>query len=225
MTDVTLQAAPADGRQQAGSLRGLQRALVIFGFAMAATIIGLVGYGLWVGHDRALGAAAIESGRLARVLEQQTAQTVEVIDRTLATAFVTTQGLSSPPFDPTVAAELRKLLVGAPQMVAISVLDASGHVVQDSRTAQEVASTPLSPADLELLRAGDGNTLQISGPVKIETEPRDVFAVSRPLMTIDGKPAGLLVAYVDPAYFAALYRQVGVGADGTIMLLRNDGTV
>src|SRR5262249_55521104 len=135
------------------------------------------------------------------------------------------QGFSPPPFDPTVAAELRKLLVGAPQMVAISVLDASGHVVQDSRTAQEVASTPLSPADLELLRAGDGNTLQISGPVKIETEPRDVFAVSRPLMTIDGNAAGLLVAYVDPAYFAALYRQVGVGADGTIMLLRNDGTV
>ena len=85
-TDVTLQAAPADGRQQAGSLRGLQRALVIFGFAMAGTIIGLVGYGLWVAHDRALASAALETGRLSRVLEQHTAQTVEVIDRALATA-------------------------------------------------------------------------------------------------------------------------------------------
>ena len=126
---MNLQAAPADGRQQAGSLRGLQRALVVFGFVMAGIIIGLVGYGLWIGHDRALAAAALETGRLSRVLEQQTAQTVEVIDRTLATAFVTTQGLSSPPFDPTIAAELRQLLIGAPQMVAISVLDASGRVV------------------------------------------------------------------------------------------------
>jgi hypothetical protein len=145
--DVTLQAAPADGRQQAGSLRGLQRALVVFGFAMAGVIIGLVGYGLWVGHDRALTSAAIETGRLSRVLEQQTAQTVEVIDRTLATAFVTTQGLSSPPFDPTVSARLRQLLIGAPQMVAISVLDASGRVIQDSRADQAAASTPLTQAE------------------------------------------------------------------------------
>ena len=90
---MTLQAAPADGRQQAGSLRGLQHALVIFGFAMVGTIIGLVGYGLWVAHDRALASAALETGRLSRVLEQHTAQTVEVIDRALATAYVKTRGL------------------------------------------------------------------------------------------------------------------------------------
>src|SRR5882724_2544035 len=224
-TDVTLQAAPADGRQQAGSLRGLQRALVVFGFAMAGTIIGLVGYGLWVGHDRALASAAIETGRLSRVLEQQTAQTVEVIDRTLATAFVTTQGLSSPPFDPTVAAELRQLLIGAPQMVAISVLDARGRVIQDSRADQVAASTPLTQAEIGRLRADRSGALQVSGLLRIEAEAKDVFAVSRPLTTVDGKPAGLVVTYVDPAYFVALYRQIGVGADGTIMLLRNDGTV
>jgi PAS domain S-box-containing protein len=223
-TDVTLQAAPADGRQQAGSLRGLQRALVVFGFAMAGIIIGLVGYGLWVGHDRALGAAAIETGRLSRVLEQQTAQTVEVIDRTLATAFVTTQGISSAPFDPAVAGQLRQLLIGAPQMVAISVLDASGRVIQDSRADQAAASTPLTQVEIERLRADRSGALQISGLLRIEAAPKDVFAVSRTLTTVAGKPAGLVVAYVDPAYFAALYRQIGVGADGTIMLLRNDGT-
>ena len=222
---MTLQAVPADGRQQAGSLRGLQRALVIFGFAMAGTIIGLVGYGLWVGHDRALASAAFETGRLSRVLEQQTAQAVEVIDRTLATAFVTTQGLSSPPFDPAVTAELRQLLIGAPQMVAISVLDGSGRVIQDSREDQQLAaSTPLAQAELDRLRADRSGALQISGLLRIGAEPKDVFAVSRQLQTLGGKPAGLVVAYVDPAYFVALYRQIGVGADGSIMLLRNDGT-
>jgi PAS domain S-box-containing protein len=224
-TDVTLQAAPADGRQQAGSLRGLQHALVIFGFAMAGTIIGLVGYGLWVAHDRALASAALETGRLARVLEQHTAQTVEVIDRTLATAFVTTQGHSSPPFDPTVAAELRQLLIGAPQMVAISVLDGSGRVIQDSREDQATASTPLTQAEFERQRADRSGTLQVSGLLRIGAEPRAVFAVSRPLTTVDGEPAGLVVAYVDPAYFVKLYRQVAVGKHGAIMLLRDDGTI
>ena len=223
-TDVTLQAAPTDGRQQAGSLRGLQRALVIFGFAMAGTIIGLVGYGLWVAHDRALAAAAMESGRLARVLEQHTAQTVEVIDRTLATAFVTTQGHSSAPFDPTIAGELRQLLIGAPQVVAISVLDASGRVIQDSREDQ-AAATPLTPAELERQRTDSSGALQVSGLLRIGAEPRDVFAVSRSLTTVDGKPAGFVVAYVDPAYFVTLYRQIAVGKNGTIMLLRDDDTI
>jgi PAS domain S-box-containing protein len=224
-TDVTLQAAPADGRQQAGSLRGLQRALVVFGFAMAATIIGLVGYGLWVAHDRALASAALETGRLSRVLEQHTAQTVEVIDRALATAYVKTRGLSSPPFDPTVAAELRQLLIGAPQIVAISVLDASGRVIQDSREDRAAASAPLTQADRERQRADGRDALQVSGPLRIGVEPKDVFAISHPLTTVDGEPAGLVVAYVDPAYFVTLYRQIGVGKDGTIMLLRNDGTI
>ncbi|MGH6961489.1 MAG: ATP-binding protein, partial [Dongiaceae bacterium] len=222
---MTLQAAPADGRQQAGSLRGLQRALVVFGFAMAGTIIGLVGYGLWVAHDRALAAAAMESGRLSRVLEQHTAQTVEVIDRALATAYVKTRGLSSPPFDPAVAAELRQLLIGAPQIVAISVLDANGRVIQDSRTDRAAASAPLTQADLERQRADGRDALQVSGLLRIGVEPKDVFAVSHPLTTLDGEPAGLVVAYVDPAYFVTHHRQIGVGKHGTIMLLRNDGTI
>jgi two-component system sensor histidine kinase/response regulator len=58
----------------------------------------------------------------------------------------------------------------------------------------------------------------------MEAAPKDVFAMSRTLTTVDGKATGLVVAYVDPAYFVTLYRQIGVGADGTILLLRNDGT-
>jgi len=224
-TDVTLQAAPADGRQQAGSLRGLQRALLVFGFAMAGTIIGLVGYGLWVAHDRALASAATETGRLARVLEQHTAQTAQVIDRTLATAFVTAQGSSSAPFDPTIAAELRQLLIGAPQIVALSVLDAGGRVVQDSRADQAAAGTPLTPDELNRQAADRSGALQVSGLLRLAAEQQDVFAVSRPLTTVDGRPAGFVIAYVDTAYFAALYRQVAVGRSGTIMLLREDGTI
>jgi len=224
---VTLQAAPADGRQQAGSLRGLRRALVVFGFAMAGTIIGLVGYGLWVAHDRALASAALETGRLARVFEQHTAQTVEVIDRTLsaAAAYTQTQAPAAPPFDRTVAAQLRQLLTGAPQMVAIGVLDRSGQVVQDSREEAASALALLAPADIESQLADTSGALRVSGLLAIAGEPTPVFAISRRIVLADGESAGLVVAYVDPSYFVTLYRQIGVGENGAIMLLRNDGTI
>ncbi len=226
-TNVTLQAAPADGRQQAGSLRGLQRALVVFGFAMAGTIIGLIGYGLWVAHDRALASAALETGRLSRVFEQHTAQTVEVIDRTLSAAvtYVKTQAPTAPPFDRTVATELRQLLIGAPQMVAISVLDRSGQVVQDSREKAASTIAPLARADIERQLADTSGALQVSGLLAIAGEPKQVFAVSRRIAVAGGESAGLVVAYVDPAYFVKLYRQIGVGKNGAIMLLRDDGAV
>src|SRR5262245_33895273 len=162
MTEVVLNAAPAEYGPQTGSLRGLQRALVVFGFVMAGTIIGLVGYGLWVAHDRALAAAALETGRLSRAFEQHTAQTVEVIDRTLsaAVAYMKSQPSPTPPFDPTVTAELRKLLTGAPQMVGISVLDRTGQVVQDSRTDASSASAPLSRAEIERRLADASGVLQ-----------------------------------------------------------------
>ena len=226
-TNVTLQAAPADGRQQAGSLRGLQRALVVFGFVMAGTIIGLVAYGLWVAHDRALASAALETGRLSRVFEQHTAQTVEVIDRTLsaAAAYVKTRAPTAPPFDQTIAAELRQLLTGAPQMVAISVLDPSGQVVQDSR--EDAASQIAPPARPAIARqlADTSGALQVSELLATAGSQKQVFAISRRIATAGGETAGLVVAYVDPAYFVKLYRQISVGKNGAIMLLRDDGAV
>ncbi len=224
---MTLQAAPADGRQQAGSLRGLQRALVVFGFVMAGTIIGLVGYGLWVAHDRALASAALETGRLSRVFEQHTAQTVEVIDRTLsaAAAYVKTRAPTAPPFDPTIAAELRRLLTGAPQMVAISVLDPGGQVVQDSREdAASRIAPPARPA-IERQLADTSGALQVSDLLATAGGQNQVFAVSRRIAKAGGESAGFVVAYVDPAYFVKFYRQISVGKNGAIMLLRADGAV
>ena len=64
------QAASEGHRQPVGSLRGVQRALVVFGFTLAGMMLGLVGYGLWVAHDRVLAGAAAETARLSRIFEQ-----------------------------------------------------------------------------------------------------------------------------------------------------------
>ena len=134
--------AGLDRVRQVTAVPAVRVALIVFGFALAGVIVGLVGYGLWIAHDRALAASAQETARLARVFEQHAAQTAVVVDRTLMSArkMMNLQGAAAP-FDPSLTAELQQLLAGAPQMIALSVLDRSGRVVQDSRGAA-LASAP-----------------------------------------------------------------------------------
>jgi len=221
-----LQAASDAHRQPVGSLRSVQRALIVFGFALAGVIVGLVAYGLWVAHDRVLAAAAVETARLSLVFEQHTAQTAEVVDRTLASAGKTAnaQGPGTRPFHPTIAAEFRQLLTGAPQMIAISVLDSTGRVVQDSRAGGTATTLPLARADIDRQLADASGRLHLSTLFAMDGRNEGVFAFSRRLTAADGTPAGLIVAYVDAAYFKKLYQQLNVGKQGVIMLLRDDGT-
>ena len=220
------QAASEGHRQPVGSLRGVQRALVVFGFTLAGMMLGLVGYGLWVAHDRVLAGAAAETARLSRIFEQHAAQTAEVVDRTLASAArtMTVQAYATDPFDPYLAAELRQLLAGAPQMVAVSVVDRTGRVVQDSRPIAAITPLPLTPMDIERQLADASGSLQVSNLFAMDGRNDGAFAFSRRLTSADGAAVGLIVAYVDAAYFRKLYQQLDVGKQGVIMLLRHDGT-
>ncbi|MGH6926766.1 MAG: hypothetical protein ACREEV_00505, partial [Dongiaceae bacterium] len=220
------QAASEAHRQPVGSLRGVQQALIVFGFALAGVIVGLVGYGLWVAHDRVLAGAVVETARLSRIFEQHAAQTAEVVDRTFASAARTirVRGSDIGPLDPYVSAELSRLLSGAPQMIAISVLDRAGRVVQDSRPGAGAAALPMARADIERQLADDSGDLHVSGLFPMDGRRDGAFALSRRLMGADGGPGGVIVAYVDAAYFKKLYQQLDVGTQGVIMLLRDDGT-
>jgi PAS domain S-box-containing protein len=223
---VPQQAASDAYRQPVGSLRGVQRALIVFGFALAGVIVGLVGYGLWVAHDRVLAAATGETARLSRVFEQHAAQATEVVDRTLASAARTirVRGSDIGSLDPYVSAELSQLLAGAPQMIAISVLDRAGRVVQDSRSGAGATALPMARADIERQLADDSGDLHISGLFAMDGRRDGAFAFSRRLLGADGGPGGVIVAYVDAAYFKKLYQQLDVGKQGVITLLREDGT-
>jgi signal transduction histidine kinase/DNA-binding response OmpR family regulator len=223
---VAPRAASETDRQPVGSLRGLRQALIVFGFALAAAIVALVAYGLWVAHERALAAAARESDRLARILEQHTAQTAQVIDRTLSAVAALMEKAADPPaFDPAITDELAQLLNNAPQMVALRVVDAGGSVVQDSLAQPTRAQTPLATPDLGASTAGPAGPLLISPLPAAGNDAATQFTITRRIVTADGRGSGFAVAYVDAAYFRNLYRQIDVGSQGAILLLRNDGAV
>ncbi len=224
---MSLLAASATHRQPIGSLHGLQRALIVFGFTVAGVIVALVGYSLWISHDRILAASASDTVRLARVIEQYTAQTAEVIARTLSSAGKTMSGtgFTAPRFDPALSAKLRQLLTGAPQILAVSVLDRAGRIVQDSRPDRAATMLPLARTEIDRQLADASEQLHVSASVAMEGHANGVFAFSRRLTMGGGEAAGLVVAYIDPSYFRNLYRQLDVGRHGVIMLVRDDGGV
>ncbi len=210
-------------RQTLGGPSGLRRGLIAFGFGLAIVILGLVGYGLWLGRDRALANAAEQTASLARVLEQHTGQTVAVVDRTLAAV---PQFLADParrtPFDPTITATLQRLIADAPQMRALSILDAAGQPVQDSRGP--VAEAQQLTAAAAMARPAHGaDRLYIATPTRDPADGGWSFTISRVLTGPDQRIVGAAVAHVDPEYFQGLYRRIGAGEGGMIQLLRADG--
>ena len=179
------QAASDGNRQPVGSLRGLQRRLILFGLWLAGLIVALVGYSLWVGHDRALATAVRETDRLAGVLEQHAAQTAQVIDRALAATatLMDAPGAGVSPFQPAITSELARLLKNAPQMTGLTVYDVNGRAIQDSHPVAAWPSQTATAPQFDLAVAGG---LTISAPLATGTDAHGLFAVGQPLQAPEG---------------------------------------
>jgi PAS domain S-box-containing protein len=223
---VALDLASQGKQRPVGSLAGVQRTFVAFGLGLTMVIAGLVGYSLWLGRDRALDNAAEQTSSLARVLEQNSSQTIAVVDRTLATVMLMTGGRvdDRPSFDAATTQALRQLVVDAPQMQGISILDAAGNILQDSRGAAALKEGRLSAGDLAGPLHDGSESLHISGSIS-NADGSASFAISQRLQGLDDSFAGVVVAYLNPSYFSDLYRPISLGAGGAIQLLRADGTV
>src|SRR5262245_14153411 len=193
---VALQSASENGRQAIGSLRGLQLALLVFGFGLAGLILGLVGYGLWLGHDRAIATAGNQIASLACVFEQHAGQTIVVVDRALtATAAILGSGTGTePPFADPVTAQLQQLLGGAPQMLAISGLDRSGSGVHDPRVAVSTGGPSIERHECAQHLDDTGTALHVflshAGP-----GGQSYFAISRRLSDENDVFTGVVVAF------------------------------
>ncbi|HEX6092074.1 MAG TPA: response regulator [Dongiaceae bacterium] len=199
----------------------VRRTLLGFGLLLAALIGCLISYGLWYGRDGALLAAGKQTNSLARMLEQHSSQSIAVVDRTLQAAnrlrdfdqrFVQR-------FDPSVTAALKELMEDANQLRAISLVSADGGILQDSRGA-EAAGLP--PILLPEPQAGGASVL-FGLPARDPADGKWVYTVSRLLRSADGRVTGAAVAQVDADYFASLYRNANLGANGFVALLRSDG--
>jgi diguanylate cyclase (GGDEF)-like protein len=108
---------------------------------------------------------------------------------------------------------------------AMLVLDATGHVRFDSRTADP---EPVSRADRDYFQFNEMNDtagLHISPPLIARSTGQPVVSLSRRLSRPDGSFAGVVVGGLRLSYFAQLFKTVSLGPDDTMTLSSTDGTL
>jgi len=112
-----------------------------------------------------------------------------------------------------------------PQVKALTILDADGVMIQDSR---HYPAQPFSyatyPGFLEQ-KKWRGVGLYIDAPSLSKVDGDPSFAVTRPVLTSDGNLRGVVVALVDPSYFMNFYGQGSNAGAGMAALAREDGAM
>jgi signal transduction histidine kinase len=120
---------------------------------------------------------------------------------------------------------LRSGLEGMPQIRSGLVLAPDGTSIGDADAAVPRRFNGSDRVYFQVHRGGDDSGLFIGDPVQSRINGLWAISLSRRLKARDGAFAGIIVAAVDPSYFAALYSSTGASADLDATLLKRSGVV
>ncbi len=174
---------------------------------------------------------AIQSGQrltatFARVIEEQSTRTLQIVDQQLQLAV---RGLSDLRLEGQLTEAsarelLREQLHSAPFVRTMWVMDAEGRVVYDSN--QGTLGANLSDRPYFQIYLKEPNTgFHLAAPVRSRTAGTWLVAASIPLFKPDGSFDGIMVAAVEPAYFDNLWRTLELGKGGSVTLVTREGTL
>jgi PAS domain S-box-containing protein len=163
---------------------------------------------------------------LARVIEEQISRTLQAADQRLELAASRLRVLQAERrLDEDSARDmLREQLKELAFVRAIWVLDSSGRIVYDT----DHGNIGVALADREyhqIYQQRPATGFHISAPVRSRTTGTWLIAVSRPLRSAGGALTGVIVAAVEPPYFDRAWRDIDLGKDGAIGLMRLDGVI
>ncbi len=215
------------GSRQSGAWRDASAARVILiaaiiWFAVAAAVSLLV--------LRERESIVERSGRvlsaLALALETQTARTFQAVDLTLAGVADTLRLADNlAPDDPEFrAALLRRLDYLRPYVRAIYVVDEDGRIIHDTDHPAAPFISPAQRPYFQRHRENPSLVGSISAPLESHPELGWFIPVTRRIGT-DNAFAGIAVAAVQPRYFDALYRRMGLSEAEVISLFYDNGTL
>src|SRR5262249_38046253 len=122
------------------------------------------------------------------------------------------------------ASMLRRSVSDLSFVQRIVITDESGLVMQDS-LADSPTSATIEGADYYTYpRDYPSAAIYISAPFKDAVTGRWTIAMSRRLDASAREFAGVIVAFVDLAYFQHIYDTLNIGEHGLIQLFKRDGT-
>ncbi|MFS8039248.1 putative bifunctional diguanylate cyclase/phosphodiesterase [Xanthobacter sp. AM11] len=120
---------------------------------------------------------------------------------------------------------MRDKISGLPFLDAITLVDATGRLVNFSRY-WPIPEVNVADRDyFKVLKAMDGPPLFVSEPVPNRGTGTATIYLAQRLTTPDGRFLGLVLGAMEQAYFERFYGTIRLSADGQIALVRRDGAL
>jgi signal transduction histidine kinase len=211
---------------------GARRIIAAGAVLIAVTLIG-AGLSLWDLRRNAIDAARDEMANLGLVLAGELSRSMESVDLVLgeATQRIAHANAATPDeFRREMVSEathdfLVNRLQALPQLAALFITDAAGRQVNSSNF------WPVPPIDLANAPSfteaekTSAETLVISAPAKSWSTGRLALFISRRIESRAGVFLGTVQATIELHYLDGFYRTIGLSENGSITILRRDGTL
>ncbi len=201
-------------------LRPWAQPSIYFGLATIAAVWIAVSFHLAVEHDRSVSAAKQNTGNLARAFEELIARTVRETDRALL--LLRGAYVRSGNFD---LANSLTLSRDSDVLTEIRLIGMDGETIATTRKDAAPRRNTFERDFLQAQLNSRTDALYISKPYKGRNVGAWLMQLSRPIRVADGSLAGVIVASLDPRYFAKFYHSIDVGNDGAVFLAGLDGVV
>ncbi|MBL8571719.1 MAG: diguanylate cyclase [Phreatobacter sp.] len=210
----------------AGWLKSTGPAAGLLLIVLCASIIGLGWYRETQLRDSDIRAAELEAGNLARSLIQQAEDSVELVDNALIGIVHWLENFRD---RPNAIKHLQDLLhlrkATLPRLRGLFVYAADGSWIATSETENIRGH---NNSDRNYFRqhreSGDRGPL-IGQPVRSRSGGQWIVTITRRLNGPNGEFAGVVLASLDVGYFVRNFSQFEVGREGSLALLRTDGTL
>ena len=210
--------------------RPLRLLLLIGGLSVAVLLAATVHY-IASMHERELQGAERELTTLNLSLAEQTTRAMQSVDLVLTTLIdqMKSEGIATPgDYVRRMGGRdthqmLRARISGLPQLDAVTMIAADGHLINFSRY---YPIPPVNVADRDYfayLRDHDTAEPFISEPVQNRGNGSWTIYLARRISGPDGTFVGLVLGAIELSYFERLYKALQPDGDGSISLWRRDG--
>ena len=200
-------------------LSDVRLVVCLFGAVLLGLVWAMTLHQIAAGQQRTLEQAGHDARSFARVVEEHSVRTLEAADQALRWLRFRYLQLGER-LD--LAEEVRSGRIPGDIYNLYTVVDRHANVVLSSQ-----AFTPTNLADrahIAVHRDAD-HGLYISKPVRGRVSKKWSIQLTRRISAPDGALLGVVVASIDPAYFADLYREIDLGRDGSLALTGTDGVI
>jgi PAS domain S-box-containing protein len=219
----------ATGVAGGGRRTAWRRTTWIGGLFVAGTV-ALAAFDIWRSHANTVAETGRELDSLSRVIAEQTARSVQTIDRVLRHVAdeVRSGKLDALADEAALHAYLRDQTVGLVQVVGLSLVDADGRIrASSTRFPQPVPAPSVAGMQgFQQLRSTPGSAMVVATAMRSINQPETwMFPLGRRLERDDGSFAGVIAAAGHIDYFQNFYRDVRPDEGTAITLMHRDGTL